>query len=74
MNIILKKALVYTGIYFLFCIAWLLILLGVQIFWKPVIFVFAVLVALFTLDYVRGTTIMRSYDILYTAMRAKFAS
>lgn len=73
MNNVLKKALVFTGIYFVFCIAWLIFLIAVQLFWKPVIAAFAILVVLFTFDHVRGTNIMLVYNIWYMQLRSKFA-
>ena len=48
---VLKTALIYSGIYFVFCILWTLVLIGAQVFWKPVVAFFLIVLTLLTLDH-----------------------
>jgi len=62
---VLKVALVYTGVYLVFCIAYLLLLVGIQIFWKPVIVFFAIVLAWLGYDYYtnRGTSASENFFV-----------
>lgn len=48
---ILKNSLIYTAVYFVYCTAVFLLLVTIQIFWKPVAFMFCIIVALLTLGH-----------------------
>lgn len=45
---VLKNTLVYTGLYFVYCTAVFLVLVTIQLFWKPIAFMFCVILALLT--------------------------
>ena len=49
---ILKNAAVYTGLYFICVIAWTILLIGAQVFWKPVAIFFVCALAWFGFKHV----------------------
>jgi len=51
MNSVLRNTLIYTGVYFVYCMLVMLVLVTIQIFWKPIIFMAFVIFALLTLGY-----------------------
>lgn len=51
MNNVLRNTLIYTGVYFLYCMAVFLVLVTIQLFWKPIVFMFCVILALLTADH-----------------------
>ena len=73
MNNVLKNTLIYTGFYFLYCMALLLLALTAQIFWKPIVFMFCVILALLTLDhYSKYAPMFDTPAQLWAKTRAKF--
>ena len=75
MNNVLKNTLIYTGIYFVYCTLVMLIMVTIQVFWKPVVFMFFVILALLTLDhYSKYANVLDTPTELYTKFKAKFAS
>ena len=74
MNNVLKNTLIYTGLYFLYCMAVMLVLITINIFWKPVAFMFCIILALLTLDhYSKYAPVFDTPQQLWTKTRAKFA-
>jgi len=73
MNNVLKNTLIYTGIYFVYCILVMLVLVAVQIFWKPVVFMFCIILALLSFEHYSQVPIFDTPAQLWTKARAKFA-
>lgn len=48
---VLKNTIIYTGIYFVYCTAVFLVLVTIQLFWKPIAFMFCIILALLTLGH-----------------------
>jgi len=51
MNNVLKATLVYTGAYFIFCLVYWLVLVTLNLFWKPIALFAVVLFTLLGIDY-----------------------
>jgi len=74
MNNVLRNALIYTGLYFVYCMLVMLVLVTIQIFWKPIAFMFCIILALLTLDhYSKYAAVFMTPQQLFAAVRAKFA-
>jgi hypothetical protein len=74
MNNVLKNTLIYSGLYFIYCMFVMLVAVTVQIFWKPVVFMFFIILALLTLDhYSKYNNVFSTPAQLWTQIRAKFA-
>ena len=48
---VLRNTLIYTGIYFVYCALVFLVLVTIQLCWKPIAFMFCVILALLTLGH-----------------------
>ena len=75
MNAVLRNTLIYTGIYFVYCMLVMLVLVTVQIFWKPVIFMSCVILALLTLGHYKPElNILPTPSEMLTLLRTAIAS
>lgn len=70
---VLKNALIYTGIYFIITtvIFWTMFFVHVAIlvFWKPMLLVFAILVLIFTWDYLKARNVLGKFNLRPTGNR-----
>ena len=72
---VLKNTLIYSAVYFLYCTLVFLVLVTIQLFWKPVVFMFFVILALLTLDhYSKYDDVFQTPSQLWTTVKTKFAS
>jgi len=71
MNNVLKNTLIYTGIYFVYCIAVMLVVVAIQIFWKPVVAMFLIILAFLTADHYSSKRLFHTPAELWTEIRAK---
>ncbi len=75
MNNILRNTLIYSGIYFVYCMLVMLVMVTIQIFWKPVIFMFFVILAALTLGYYKPhLAIFPTPSEAYARLRAAIAA
>jgi len=74
---VLKNALIYTGFYFIITtvVFWLVFFVHVAllVFWKPMLFVFALLVLVFTFDYIKARNTFESADVMFAKIKAHAA-
>jgi len=64
---VLKNALIYTGIYFIITtvVFWTIFFVhvAVLVFWKPMLLVFAILVLVFTWDYLKARKVLGKFNL-----------
>jgi len=75
---VFKNALIYTGIYFIITTVffWLMFFVHVAllVFWKPMLAVFAILVLVFTWDYLKARNTFESADAAFARIKARCAA
>jgi len=75
---VIKNSLIYTAIFFIITTVafWVMFFVHVAllIFWKPVLAMFAIIVLVFTWDYLKARNTFTSADVMFERIKARAAS